>query len=323
MTQPTNSNNPADKTEEGAGCSCSCGGSNGSAEQGESDSKKTNPIADNPAAAKPAGAESLSIREHKPEEYRLQGHMLLAKMGKRVLRPGGLELTQRIIKRAAPTSGDRIVEFGPGVGRTAEILLEANPEHYIGIEPQSPGIGQLRTILDRHPEAELIEANAQDTGLPDACATLVVGEAMLTMQSPVVKRAIIDEAFRILEPGGRYAIHELGFTDTAADDAQKDVAKTLSRTIKVGARPLTVDAWSELFEEAGFTVEYSTTNPMHLLEPKRLISDEGLVGALRFAFNVARNKAARERIKKMRSTFRKNEDSLNAVALVLRKPAAK
>ena len=49
----------------------------------------------------------------------MQGHWLLARLGKRVLRPGGMGLTRRLLAAAAPEPGERIVELGPGVGRTA------------------------------------------------------------------------------------------------------------------------------------------------------------------------------------------------------------
>ena len=139
-----------------------------------------------------------------PAEKRLQGHWLLAKMGKRVLRPGGIELTRRVIAEADPTSEDRIVEFGPGVGRTAEILLAVEPRQYTGVDPKnSQGAPQLLEVLKAHPQARLQTADARQTGLPDACADLVVGEALLTMQSDQDKLAIMREAFRILAPGER------------------------------------------------------------------------------------------------------------------------
>ncbi|MDO4888199.1 MAG: methyltransferase domain-containing protein [Actinomycetaceae bacterium] len=258
-----------------------------------------------------------------PEEKRLQGHWLLAKMGKRVLRPGGIELTRRVIANAKPSAQDRIVEFGPGVGRTAEILLAAAPRQYIGVDPNTEGTPQLQAVLKDHPQARLHAADARSTGLPDACADLVVGEAMLTMQSNDDKLDIMKEAFRILAPSGRYAIHELGFhPDDVPDEVVADVSRALSRTIKVGARPLTSRDWQRLLREAGFEIEYADTNPMALLEPKRLIADEGLGGALRFFWNVRRNRAARERIMSMRSVFRQHADHINAVGLVARKPAA-
>ena len=69
----------------------------------------------------------------------MQGHWLLARLGKRVLRPGGIGLTRRLLEAAGPTSTDRVIELGPGVGRTAEILLAARPASYKGVDPSPEG----------------------------------------------------------------------------------------------------------------------------------------------------------------------------------------
>lgn len=55
------------------------------------------------------------------------------------------------------------------------------------------------------------------------------------------KHAIMAEASRVLRAGGRYAIHELALTpDTISDEIKTDVRQSLSRAIKVNARPLTI-----------------------------------------------------------------------------------
>lgn len=256
-----------------------------------------------------------------PEEYRLQGHWLLAKLGKRVLRPGGIEMTRKIIDAAAPQKGERIVEFGPGVGRTAEILLASNPSEYTGVDPNPEGAPALAKIMEPYPQAKKVVANAMETGLPDGCADLVVGEAMLTMHNAEEKAKIAHEAARLLAPGGRYAIHEMGLTpDNLDPEVVKDVQKGLSRAVKVGARPMTMAEWKAMMEDAGLKVVFTWTNPMHLLEPKRIFADEGFFGALRFIFNVLRNKPARTRLLGMRETFRRNAKHINAVGLVAIKP---
>lgn len=279
----------------------------------------THKTADKTPAPSPAHTPPKGSRSG-PEEQRLQGHWLLAKMGKRVLRPGGIEMTQRILKEARPTSHDRIVEFGPGVGKTAEILLATYPEKYWGVDIRDAQDNPLADVLAGHEEAILINADAKNTGLPDGCATLVVGEAMLTMQSDAHKLEIMREAFRILAPGGRYALHEIGFTPETPGDISKTVQKDLSRTVKVGARPLTIPGWKALLNEAGFTTTYVTTNKMALLEVRRLIDDEGLGGFLKFVSNVARNPAARKRILAMRKTFKENQRFMCAVGFVATKP---
>jgi hypothetical protein len=55
---------------------------------------------------------------------------------------------------------------------------------------------------------------------------------------------------------------------------------------------------------------------MRLLEADRLIQDEGLWGALRFAWNLCRDQEARQRVLAMRRVFMKYHSRLAAVMLV-------
>ena len=257
-----------------------------------------------------------------PEAARMQGHWLLARLGKRVLRPGGIGLTRRLLSAAAPAPGERVVELGPGVGRTAELLLASRPSSYRAVDPTPEGRDQVAAILDKHPGAEYVVADAAATGLPDASADLVVGEAMLTIQSDEHKRAVVAEAVRVLAPGGRYAIHELALRGDRSAEELDAVRRTISRTIKVGARPLPLGDWRKLLTEAGLEVEWTGTAPMHLLEPRRLIEDEGLLGAARFWRAVRHTPGARDRVRAMRQSFRLQGELLTAVGVVARKPSA-
>ena len=257
-----------------------------------------------------------------PEAARMQGHWLLARLGKRVLRPGGIGLTRRLLSAAAPAPGERVVELGPGVGRTAELLLASRPSSYRAVDPNPEGRDQVAAILDKHPGAEYVVADAAATGLPDASADLVVGEAMLTIQFDEHKRAVVAEAVRVLAPGGRYAIHELALRGDRSAEELDAVRRTISRTIKVGARPLPLGDWRKLLTEAGLEVEWTGTAPMHLLEPRRLIEDEGLLGAARFWRAVRRTPGARDRVRAMRQSFRLQGELLTAVGVVARKPSA-
>lgn len=260
-------------------------------------------------------------RRQGPEAARMQGHWLLAKLGKRVLRPGGIELTRRLLRAADIRPGCRIVELGPGVGRTAELLLGSSPASYRAVDPNPEGREQVASVLAGHPGADYVVADAADTGLPTGEADLVVGEAMLTMQSEEGKRAIIAEAARLLAPGGRYAIHELALRADRGEEEREAARKRLSRIIKVGARPLPEEEWRALMTGAGLEVVWTGTAPMRLLEPRRLIADEGVLGALRFWRAVRRTPGALERIRAMRETFQAQGELLSAVGIVARKPA--
>jgi hypothetical protein len=54
---------------------------------------------------------------------KMPGHWVLARLGKRVLRPGGMELTRRMLKLLAIRSADEVIEFAPGMGTTARLRL--------------------------------------------------------------------------------------------------------------------------------------------------------------------------------------------------------
>ncbi|OMC35117.1 methyltransferase [Mycobacterium sp. GA-1841] len=248
------------------------------------------------------------------------GHWLLARLGKRVLRPGGLELTTKLLAAARINDAD-VVELGPGLGRTATDIAAQRPRSYVGVDDNSTTSAPLQQVVATS-GGRLVAADAAHTGLDAGSADVVVGEAMLTMQGEKSKKAIVEEAFRVLRPGGRYAIHELGLTpDGLADEIKDDIRRQMAQAIKVNARPLTVAEWTELLTGAGFEVASVDHAPMALLEPRRMIADEGLFGALRILGNVLTHPGARKRVLHMRKTFSRYRQQLTAVAIVAVVPA--
>ena len=248
-----------------------------------------------------------------------QGHWILAKMGKRVLRPGGKELSMKMIEGLNISPNDDVVEFAPGLGFTAGITLGKNPKSYTGVELNEEAAGILKNRL-KGKDFKIIIGNAAESTLESNSVDKVYGEAMLTMHADHRKSEIIREAHRILKPGGIFAIHELGLTpDDISSEKKSHIQQELAKAIKVNARPLTASEWTELLEQEGFLVKKIETNPMHLLEPKRMIDDEGFFRTLKIVFNILTNPSARKRILAMRRVFRTYENHLNAVAIIAEK----
>lgn len=258
-------------------------------------------------------------KAHNVVSKKMPGHWLLAKMGKRVLRPGGLELTHRLLTALDIRLTDDVVEFAPGLGVTAQLTLSRKPATYTAVERDPAAAETVRRYL-LSTAHKCATASAEETGLPSACATVVYGEAMLSMQPATTKVRIISEAARLLCPDGRYGIHELCLVpDEVNEELRSEIQRELSDEIHVGFRPLTSQEWRELLQNAGFEIAVVTLAPMHLLEPKRLLQDEGFLGAMRFAWNVATHADARRRVLHMRRVFRRYRDHLAAVAIVGRK----
>jgi SAM-dependent methyltransferase len=250
---------------------------------------------------------------------KMPGHWVLARLGKRVLRPGGMQLTRRMLDRLRIREADDVVEFAPGMGVTAQLTLELHPKSYTAVERDESAAKIVGGYL-KGERQRCVVGSASDTGLPDQCATVVYGEAMLTIQTNDTKRDIVREAYRLLKSGGRYGIHEMCLmSDNLDEDKKRETERALTGVVHHGVRPLAVSEWHSLLEFEGFEVQSEDMAPMSLLEPGRLIRDEGFAGALRFAWNLLRDSEARQRVLEMRSVFRRNRHLLGAVSITVSK----
>jgi len=264
-------------------------------------------------------SENLTIPNENRAVSKTPGHWVLAQLGKKVLRPGGKELTQKMLSGLNITPQDKVVEFAPGMGYTARLCLGHSPQSYTAIEQNEQAAEIVRTYLNGNEQTCKV-GNAQQTGLDSEVATIVYGEAMLTMQSDARKNEIIAEAARILKQGGRYGIHELCISPDEIDPEKKrQIQKEVSETIQHPAKPVTPSEWKQLMIDNGFEIEYQAVAPIHLLEPKRMIDDEGLFGFLKIARNLLTKPEARKRVLGMRGVFRKHKQNLAAITLVVKK----
>lgn len=256
---------------------------------------------------------------HKEKIKTLTGYLLLAKVGKRVLRPGGKELTKRMLDLLNITKNDEVVEFAPGWGFTAHLSLSQNPKSYTGIDSDERFVALLnKRFLGSKAKFKLGEA--ANTGLPNESADKVYGEAMLSMHIDHRKDDIINEAYRILKPGGLYAIHELVLKpDDMKEDERKKIQYDLAQAMKVNARPHVIAEWESLLQQEGFRIEKVEYAPMRLLQPLRLIDDEGFLGFLKITKNIIFNPEIKKRVIFMRETFKKYEPNLQAVLIIAKK----
>ncbi|MBS1541316.1 MAG: methyltransferase domain-containing protein [Bacteroidetes bacterium] len=246
-----------------------------------------------------------------------QGHWILARMGKKVLRPGGKELTQKLVSELHISSHDDIVEFAPGLGFTASLSLAASPRSYVGIDADEDAVDMLADKM-KGTNIQFVLGNAAKTPLENNSRDKVYGEAMLTMHADHRKSEIIQEAHRILKKGGLYAIHELGLVEVNSD-LKAQIQKDLAQAIKVNARPLTEVEWKTLLEQEGFAVKKVLTNGMHLLDFKRVIDDEGFFRSLAIGFNILIHASARKRIMEMQRIFQKYRAHMNALVIIAEK----
>jgi len=261
-----------------------------------------------------------STQKKKMDYGRAPAFEVLFHLGKKTMRPGGMELTRWMLEELRVDAQDKVVELAPGRGATTRMVLKLLPQSYTAVERDQVSQQNVQEILRNEKLGQCMVGTAQATGLDDSCASVVFGEAMLTMQTRAVKLKIAKEAFRLLAPGGRYGIHETCLKEDSSAELKTEIEGALRNALHVGARPLTPKEWQELLEEAGFAVRKTQEAPMLLLEPQRMIQDEGLKGVLQFISRVITTPSARRRILGMRQTFKQYSNDVDAVALIAVRP---
>src|ERR1700719_291804 len=78
---------------------------------------------------------------------KMPGHWLLARLGKRVLRPGGRQLTFRMIEALNVSPSDAVIAFAPCPGDTARLTLKQKPSSYTAVERDKDAAALVQKFL--------------------------------------------------------------------------------------------------------------------------------------------------------------------------------
>ncbi|HEU0256488.1 MAG TPA: methyltransferase domain-containing protein [Microbacteriaceae bacterium] len=271
------------------------------------------------AGAAPAATEKTPLLGGDVPLARMPAHWMLGRLGKKVMRPGGLTPSLHMLGALQVGERDDVVDLWPGLGVTTQRTLAAHPHSYLAIERGPAEAARVRRLLTRD-EEQVVVGPVHKTGLADGAASVLYGEALLTLEPARRKTAIVAEAARLLRPGGRYGIHELLLTpDTLSEAAKDDIERTLTKVLRVGARPLTVSEWRRLVEEGGFEVQTEETGKMLLLDIPTFLSDEGVWGSTLFTARCLAHPSVIPRITQMWNVFRRYRDNLGAIVMTARR----
>lgn len=246
---------------------------------------------------------------------RLPAYIFLAKMGKKVLRPGGIRLSQTLLENVSVTARS-VLEFAPGRGATANLIIKERPLTYHGIEHHADFAAMLHFKNDDY---RVVVGSAHRTCLAANSRDVAIGEAFLSLQADAPKEQILKEACRVLRPGGFYLLHELTIADGITPEKHTQLLRDMKDVLKVNASPLRTAEWVALAQRTGFAVVHAFEEPMALLNRKRMIQDEGFLNVLRVLANVLIHRGALKRIRAIRSLFTTNKNNLNAIGLILQK----
>lgn len=248
------------------------------------------------------------------------GHQVLAAAGKKALRPGGLAATEQIFKWTNFQAGETVLELAASFGYSAIALAQRFNVRVVGVEKNPDSVARAQANVAAAgltQQVEIIQGDIFHLEQISEQFDYVLAEAILAMQSDVGKSKILAGICDRLKPNGQFLSHELRVGDTNTDAIRHD----LSTAIRVNVAPLSTEGWINLAQQSGLTVENHESGLMGLLNPSRIIQEEGLGTFLTIAWNMLTQPDLRQRIFSMRETFMRHGNNLGYIVLTARKGA--
>lgn len=245
------------------------------------------------------------------------GHQVMAAAGKKILRPGGKAATEQLFQWAEFKPGETVLELAASFGYSAIALAKRYGVRVIGVEKNPESVARACANIQAAGLAEQVQVIEGDVfhleRIPGQF-DYVLAEAILTMQSIPGKNKILQGISDRLKPGGKFLSHEL-----LVNDREEEIHKALAAVIRVNSTPLSETNWAAACETAGLQVLKRQTGEMGLLNPVRIIQDEGLRDASKFFWNALTQPQVRDRLLAMRSVFRQYQRELGYITLCAQK----
>lgn len=241
------------------------------------------------------------------------GHQVMAAAGKKILRPGGKAATEQLFQWAEFKPGDTVLELAASFGYSAIALAKRYGVQVVGVEKNPESVARARANIQAaglENQVQVIEGDVFHLERISGQFDYVLAEAILTMQSLPAKVKILQGVHDRLKPGGKFLSHEL-----LANDREEEIHRALAATLRANSTPLSEANWIATCESVDLEVVQHQTGKMGLLNPTRIIQDEGFGDAIKFFWNVLTQTRVRYRLLTIRRVFKQYQQELGYIAL--------
>ena len=231
---------------------------------------------------------------------RVPGHVLLKKLGKTKLRPGGVEGTSWLFEQVEITKDTKLLEVACNTGGNLIEIAKEHHNHCIGLDQSTEWTEEARKNIEAAGLTEyidIIQGNALKMPFEDNTFDIVINEAMLTMLPVKAKKKALAEYYRVLKPGGVLLTHDIRELE------EDEVAlKALQKAVHMPVEPLLLENWLEIFEGVGFSDFKYKSGEFTLLTEAGLLRDEGQEGMKKIMENALTDEN-REQFMEMMTIF--------------------
>jgi len=171
--------------------------------------------------------------------------------------------------------GEAVLDLGSGGG--IDVILSARrvgpTGRAIGVDmtDEMLALARLNAAEAQMPNVEFRKGDIEDLPLDEAEVDVVISNCVINLS--VDKPAVLAEAFRVLKPGGRFAVSDV----VVRGEIPSEIRRSLEMWAGCVAGALTEDEYRRLLGEAGFeAIDIEPTRIYKADEVRAVLSDYGI-----------------------------------------------
>ena len=179
-------------------------------------------------------------------------------------------------------AGEVVLDLGSGGG--IDVLLSAKrvgptgKAYGLDMTDEMLALARENQVRSGLTNVEFLRGEIEHIPLPDASVDVVISNCVINLSAD--KDRAIAEAFRVLKPGGRFAVSDVVVKD---DDVPGEVRRSMELWVGCVAGALSHDSYRDKLQRAGFdsidiepTRIYRAADARQFLDEARLANDEML-----------------------------------------------
>ena len=177
--------------------------------------------------------------------------------------------------------GETVLDLGSGGG--IDVLLSARR---VGPSGRAYGLDMTEEMLELAREnarragaanVEFLKGEIENIPLPDASVDVIISNCVINLSAD--KRRVLHEAFRVLRPGGRFAVSDV----VVRGDVPPEIRRSMELWVGCVAGALEEREFLSLLEEAGFADAEIEPTRVYAAEDARGFVEEAGLDANEFA----------------------------------------
>jgi SAM-dependent methyltransferase len=172
-------------------------------------------------------------------------------------------------------AGETVLDLGSGGG--IDVILSARR---VGPTGKAYGLDMTDEMLALAEEnkrkagisnVEFLKGQIEDVPLPEGSVDVIISNCVINLSAD--KDRVLREAFRVLKPGGRFAVSDV----VVRGEIPSDVRRSMELWVGCVAGALSEEEYRAKLEAAGFTdVEIETTRVYNVEDARAFLAESGL-----------------------------------------------